>query len=260
MDELVNKGLRVMLNEKLKLSIDTMSFVLSKCDQNAPTPEAKKQMIDRLLKGFRFEKDHSSYFFVYDLYTTVSTGNPKFHVGANMEIFHNKNGVYNVDISNLRGGFLQPANNINTLQKNIVNSPQHSLDAAHALHQGTNALDETTSSLQVVADDMRKLAERTQKSLDEIEANTSTLTEFINRTALVIEDWSENIAQINTAMGSLEKTMAHNTQIAQTSSTISQNVQRIAQNILEKLTARSSRNINHYGSGLCPLKLRLGCV
>ncbi len=49
-------------------------------------------MIEHLLKGFRFEKDHSSYFFVYDLYTAVSTGNPKFHVGANVENFHGKNG------------------------------------------------------------------------------------------------------------------------------------------------------------------------
>ncbi|WP_233705138.1 cache domain-containing protein [Helicobacter bizzozeronii] len=49
-----------------------------------------------MLKGFRFERDHSSYFFVYDLYTAISTGNPKFHVGANMENFHDKNGVYYV--------------------------------------------------------------------------------------------------------------------------------------------------------------------
>ncbi|GMT38668.1 hypothetical protein NHP20013_07500 [Helicobacter bizzozeronii] len=92
MDKLVSTDLNAMLGEKLKLSVDAMSFVLSNAIKNAPTIEAKKQMIEHLLKGFRFEKDHSSYFFVYDLYTAISTGNPKFHVGANMENFHDKNG------------------------------------------------------------------------------------------------------------------------------------------------------------------------
>ncbi len=95
-DKLVGTDLNAMLGEKLKLSVDAMSFVLSNAIKNAPTLEAKKQMIEHLLKGFRFEEDHSSYFFVYDLYTAISTGNPKFHVGTNMENFHDKNGVYYV--------------------------------------------------------------------------------------------------------------------------------------------------------------------
>ncbi|GMB92622.1 hypothetical protein NHP200010_03330 [Helicobacter bizzozeronii] len=90
----------------------------------------------------------------------------------------------------------------------------------------------------VVADEVRKLAERTQKSLNEIEVNISMLAQSINQTATMIEEQTQNIAQINMAMESLERTMAHNTQIAQTSSAISQNVQRIAQDILDEANSK----------------------
>lgn len=60
----------------------------------------------------------------------------------------------------------------------------------------------------------------------------------INQTAMMIEEQTQNTAQINMAMESLERTMAHNTQIAQTSSTISQNVQRTAQDILDEANSK----------------------
>ncbi|WP_324728330.1 cache domain-containing protein [Helicobacter cynogastricus] len=93
-DQLVSTDLGVMLGEKLKLSVDAMSFVISSALKNVSTPEAKKRIVDNLLKGFRFENDRSSYFFAYETYTTISTGNPKFHVGTSMENFQDKNGVY----------------------------------------------------------------------------------------------------------------------------------------------------------------------
>ncbi|WP_199763837.1 methyl-accepting chemotaxis protein [Helicobacter bizzozeronii] len=206
---------------------------------------------------------------------------------------------------------------LNSIFRNIstIETYSRNVDIAHALHQKTNALNETTSSLQdaskqqmqsleqttsaldkitksmqhvntksqgmieqskgisnivviideiaeqigllalnatieaaragehgrgfvVVADEVRKLAERTQKSLNEIEVNISMLAQSINQTATMIEEQTQNTAQINTAMESLEKTMAHNTQIAQTSSTISQNVQRIAQDILDEANSK----------------------
>ncbi|WP_104624658.1 methyl-accepting chemotaxis protein [Helicobacter felis] len=86
----------------------------------------------------------------------------------------------------------------------------------------------------VVADEVRKLAERTQKSLSEIESNTQVLTQSINEVAAAIEIQTQGITEINTAMGALEETMAHNAKIATTSSSISENVQRIAQNILDE--------------------------
>ncbi|WP_324761688.1 hypothetical protein [Helicobacter bizzozeronii] len=78
----------------------------------------------------------------------------------------------------------------------------------------------------------------TQKSLNDIEVNISMLAQSINQTATMIEEQTQNTAQINMAMESLERTMAHNTQIAQTSSTISQNVQRIAQDILNEANSK----------------------
>ncbi|WP_267891297.1 hypothetical protein [Helicobacter bizzozeronii] len=43
MDKLVSTDLNAMLGEKLKLSVDAMSFVLSNAIKNAPTLEAKNR-------------------------------------------------------------------------------------------------------------------------------------------------------------------------------------------------------------------------
>ncbi|WP_324728486.1 hypothetical protein [Helicobacter cynogastricus] len=56
----------------------------------------------------------------------------------------------------------------------------------------------------------------------------------INEVAGAIEIQTQSIAEISTAMSALEETMAHNAKIATTSSSISENVQRIAQNILDE--------------------------
>ncbi|WP_324761262.1 hypothetical protein [Helicobacter bizzozeronii] len=74
--------------------------------------------------------------------------------------------------------------------------------------------------------------------MNKIEVNISMFVQSINQTAMMIEEQTQNTAQINMAMESLERTMAHNTQIAQTSSTISQNVQRTAQDILDEANSK----------------------
>nr|WP_104682528.1 methyl-accepting chemotaxis protein [Helicobacter felis] len=234
-----------------------------------------------------------------------------YNISSTMQTYSKNDFRIGMDTANLRGGFLELANNINTLRTSIVSSLRNSLNFANALTQETHALNETTHAMDnaskqqthsleqttqaleqitrvtqsvhaknrevieqsegiqrivltiteiadqisllalnatieaaragehgrgfaVVADEVRQLAERTQKSLGEIETNTQALTQSINDAASAIEEQTQSIAQINVAMEELEQTVAHNAQIAATSSTISENVQRIAKNILEE--------------------------
>jgi len=56
----------------------------------------------------------------------------------------------------------------------------------------------------VVADEVRKLAERTQKSLGEIEANTNVLAQSINEMSESIKEQSEGINMINQSVAQID--------------------------------------------------------
>jgi len=56
----------------------------------------------------------------------------------------------------------------------------------------------------VVADEVRKLAERTQKSLTEIEANTNVLAQSINEMSESIKEQSEGINMINQSVAQID--------------------------------------------------------
>ncbi|WP_343286802.1 methyl-accepting chemotaxis protein [Helicobacter sp. 12S02232-10] len=85
----------------------------------------------------------------------------------------------------------------------------------------------------VVADEVRKLAERTQKSLAEIETNINILVQSISDMAESIKMQSKNITQINDTIAELETNTENNVTIVDSSLTISSNVNRIANEILE---------------------------
>ena len=91
----------------------------------------------------------------------------------------------------------------------------------------------------VVADEVRKLAERTQKSLGEIEANTNILVQSINDMAEFIKQQTQNVGNINETISQLESITEQNVSIANHSQEIYNAVDSIASKILEMWIAKS---------------------
>ena len=86
----------------------------------------------------------------------------------------------------------------------------------------------------VVADEVRKLAERTQKSLGEIEANVNILSQSINEMSQSISEQTVAINQINEAVVNVDALTRQNTQIAQDSDKIANEVDMIASAIVQE--------------------------
>ncbi|GLH57650.1 Methyl-accepting chemotaxis protein TlpA [Helicobacter ailurogastricus] len=85
----------------------------------------------------------------------------------------------------------------------------------------------------VVADEVRKLAERTQKSLSEIESNINVLLQSIADNSTAIKAQASAVLDINKAMGEFDASLAHNLEIAKNCLNISQEIEHIATDILE---------------------------
>ena len=90
----------------------------------------------------------------------------------------------------------------------------------------------------VVADEVRKLAERTQKSLGEIEANTNILVQSINDMAESIKEQAQGISQINESISQLETITQQNVGIAHKSQEISNALDLVAAKILEDVNKK----------------------
>lgn len=90
----------------------------------------------------------------------------------------------------------------------------------------------------VVADEVRKLAERTQKSLADINANVGVLVQSISDIAEAIEGQAKGINQINQIVAEFESETEHNAEIAKNTDSIANEVFMMADRVLGEVKAK----------------------
>ena len=86
----------------------------------------------------------------------------------------------------------------------------------------------------VVADEVRNLAERTQKSLGEINANISILVQSMNDIESVVSEQASSIVQISQSMEEIDENTQQNAHIAENINTIAHEVNRMSKEILKE--------------------------
>ena len=87
----------------------------------------------------------------------------------------------------------------------------------------------------VVADEVRKLAERTQKSLSEIEANANVLAQSINEMSESIKEQSEGINMINQSVAQIDNLTKENVVIANQANEVTSEVDNMAKTIVSEV-------------------------
>ncbi|GMB91296.1 methyl-accepting chemotaxis protein [Helicobacter ailurogastricus] len=92
---LVSRDLKNFLGEKIKLATDALAYNLSRAIKDAKDDATKRAIITHIMGDFRYEKDNSGYFFVYEGHIPVYSPNNKGGgLGGSDEGLKDKEGVY----------------------------------------------------------------------------------------------------------------------------------------------------------------------
>jgi methyl-accepting chemotaxis protein len=87
----------------------------------------------------------------------------------------------------------------------------------------------------VVADEVRKLAERTQKSLTEINTNINVLTQSISEIGMSIDEQSRRVSEVNISISKIDKATQSNADTASKVSSVADEVKEMSSSILENV-------------------------